>query len=104
MSDFIVIESARDTTVVQVVETTHTVITVHPGGPIVPNGSGAARPIDFTQSIASTEWVFNHTLNRKPCIEVTDLAGNCLLVETQATTTQAIVRSAFPITGIVYLF
>jgi hypothetical protein len=57
----------------------------------------------FSQSVAATTWTFNHTLNRVPSIEVTDLVGNRLLVETQVTQTQAIVRSESPITGFVYL-
>jgi hypothetical protein len=57
----------------------------------------------FAQTIAQANWVFNHTLNRVPTIEVTDLVGNRLFVETQATQTQAIVRSQSPITGFVYL-
>jgi hypothetical protein len=59
--------------------------------------------VSFTQSVAAATWTFNHTLNRVPALEVTDLAGNRLFVETQATLTQAIVRSLSPVTGIVYL-
>jgi hypothetical protein len=57
----------------------------------------------FTQAVAATNWAFNHTLNRVPVLEVTDLVGNRIFVETQATVTQAIVRSESPITGVVYL-
>lgn len=59
--------------------------------------------VEFTQSVAAQTWTFNHTLNRVPKIEVTDLAGNRLWVETQVTLTQAIVRSKVPATGIVKL-
>lgn len=59
--------------------------------------------ISFTQAVAATTWVFNHTLNRTPVIEVCDLVGNRIFVDTQATITQAIVRSESPITGVVYL-
>jgi hypothetical protein len=57
----------------------------------------------FTQAVAAQNWVFNHTLNRVPVIEVTDLVGNRIFVDTQATPTQAIVRSESPVTGVVYL-
>lgn len=60
-------------------------------------------PKEFTQSVAASTWTFNHTLNRRPGVHVTDLVGNTLFVETQVTRSQAIVRSQIPITGIVYL-
>ncbi|MGL5059033.1 MAG: hypothetical protein ACRC62_03540 [Microcoleus sp.] len=60
--------------------------------------------VEFTQSVAAQTWTFNHTLNRVPKIDVTDLAGNKIYVETQVTLTQAIVRSVIPITGIVKLW
>lgn len=60
--------------------------------------------VEFTQSVATQTWTFNHTLNRVPKIEVTDLAGNRIYVETQVTLTQAIVRSVVPATGIVKLW
>jgi hypothetical protein len=59
--------------------------------------------VSFTQSVAAATWTFNHTLNRVPALEVTDLAGNRLFVETQATLIQAIVKSLSPVTGILYL-
>jgi hypothetical protein len=60
--------------------------------------------VEFVQSVAAATWTFNHTLNRVPKIDVTDLAGNRISVETQVTLTQAIVRSVIPITGIVKLW
>lgn len=57
----------------------------------------------FRQETAAQTWTFNHTLNRVPALEVTDLAGNKLFVETQATQTQALVKSESPITGVLYL-
>jgi hypothetical protein len=59
--------------------------------------------VKFTQSVPSTDWVFNHTLNRVPKIQVTDLAGNNLIVETEASLTQAKVKTMAPSTGVVYL-
>jgi hypothetical protein len=59
--------------------------------------------LSFTQAIAAATWTFAHTLNRVPALEVTDLTGNRLFVETQATLTQAIVKSLSPVTGILYL-
>jgi len=62
----------------------------------------ASFPLVFTQSIASTNWTFNHTLNRVPRLQITDLAGNLLFVDARATSTQILVVSRSPITGIVY--
>jgi hypothetical protein len=67
------------------------------------NVNSIGSTLVFTQAIAATNWIFNHTLNRVPTIEVTDLVGNRIFVDTQATLTQAIVRSESPITGVVYL-
>lgn len=63
---------------------------------------GGNAPVVFQQNTASTTWTFNHTLNRVPQVTVTDLAGNNLFVEVQATLTQIFVRSTVPYTGIVY--
>jgi hypothetical protein len=58
----------------------------------------------FTQSVASTSWLFNHSLNRVPSTQLTDLAGNTLLAQVTATSTSVSVQSASPITGIVYIY
>jgi hypothetical protein len=93
-----------DTFVVNIVEQDLAVITVWPGGPVsVGEGKSSAAVREFVQSVAATDWVINHTLGRRPIVSVTDLAGNSLLLEIQITTTQVIVRSTTPITGIAYL-
>lgn len=63
-----------------------------------------SAPLSFTQTVASADWAFNHSLNRVPTVEVTDLAGNRLLVETESTQEIVRVKASQPITGIVYLF
>jgi hypothetical protein len=64
----------------------------------------APAPLEFRQETASTVWTFNHTLNRRPIAQVTDLAGNQKLVAVQSTLTQVVVRCAVPSTGIVAVF
>lgn len=92
--------------VVNVVEQGRTVITAWPGGPVIVGGGsgGGSAAQEFVQSVAAADWVFNHTLGRRPGVTVTDLVGNSLLLETQVTTTQVMVRSTTPLTGVVYLF
>lgn len=62
-----------------------------------------SSPLSFTQAVASTDWTFSHSLNRVPIVEVTDLVGNRLLVETESTQDIVRVKASQPITGIVYL-
>lgn len=105
MIDYIVATPSGEPAVINVVEQGHTIITVWPGGPVVVGANGGGGAVqEFVQSVAATNWVFNHTLNRRPALSVTDLAGNNLIVETQVTSTQILVKSVTPITGIVYLF
>lgn len=67
------------------------------------NNNTSSPPIVVTQSTAESTWTINHTLNRVPSVDVTDLAGNKIFVETQATQTQVLVKALSPITGVVYL-
>ena len=81
-----------------------TVVNSYAGGVIYAGGSSQSQQyLSFTQSIAATTWTFSHNLGRKPGAHITDLAGNALFVESQVTDTQVFVRSASPVTGIVYL-
>jgi hypothetical protein len=89
--------------IIQIIEESPTIVQVFSELTINNTGGVAAQAVSFTQSVAASVWTFNHTLNRRPAIQVTDLAGNLLFVETQATLTQAIVKSESPVTGIVYL-
>ena len=67
------------------------------------NNNSSYQPTVVTQSTAASTWTINHTLNRVPSVDVTDLAGNKIFVETQATQTQVLVKSVSPITAVVYL-
>lgn len=70
-----------------------------PAGPIGPDGA-AADSFEFTQSVASGNWIVNHNLGRKVSLTLYTVGGSEIEAEVLHTSiNQCIAYFAFPIAG-----